>query len=126
MRIPILLAGAALAATSGAALADPPPWAHGGGHGKHGGYEADSYGGPRGCPPGLAKKHNGCLPPGQAKKMYGVGDRYPALGGYNIPPQYRDRYMDSADALYRYSGGYVYRIDPRTQLILDAIRLIRR
>src|SRR5262245_52710065 len=22
------------------------------------------------CPPGLAKKHNGCLPPGQAKKYY--------------------------------------------------------
>ena len=26
-----------------------------------------------GCPPGLAKKHNGCLPPGQAKKRYVVG-----------------------------------------------------
>jgi hypothetical protein len=26
-----------------------------------------------GCPPGLAKKHNGCLPPGQAKKRYAVG-----------------------------------------------------
>src|ERR1700741_2212434 len=24
------------------------------------------------CPPGLAKKNNGCLPPGQAKK-YGIG-----------------------------------------------------
>lgn len=29
------------------------------------------------CPPGLAKKHNGCLPPGQAKKKYRVGDRLP-------------------------------------------------
>lgn len=30
----------------------------------------DYYGGPmpRGCPPGLAKKGNGCMPPGQAKK----------------------------------------------------------
>lgn len=27
------------------------------------------------CPPGLAKKHNGCLPPGQAKK-YRVGRIY--------------------------------------------------
>lgn len=25
------------------------------------------------CPPGLAKKNNGCLPPGQAKKRYVVG-----------------------------------------------------
>jgi Ni/Co efflux regulator RcnB len=30
-----------------------------------------------GCPPGLAKKHNGCLPPGQAKKRYEVGRRIP-------------------------------------------------
>lgn len=32
----------------------------------------------RNCPPGLAKKRNGCLPPGQAKK-YRVG--YPLAGG---------------------------------------------
>ena len=25
------------------------------------------------CPPGLAKKNNGCLPPGQAKKMWAMG-----------------------------------------------------
>ena len=25
------------------------------------------------CPPGLAKKNNGCLPPGQAKKLWTVG-----------------------------------------------------
>jgi len=25
------------------------------------------------CPPGLAKKNNGCLPPGQAKKMWVIG-----------------------------------------------------
>ena len=33
------------------------------------------------CPPGLAKKHNGCLPPGQAKK-YAIGrpvDDYDSL-----------------------------------------------
>ncbi len=31
----------------------------------------------RGCPPGLAKKGNGCLPPGQAKK-WRIGSRLPA------------------------------------------------
>ena len=37
-------------------------------------YFASQYG--RGnCPPGLAKKNNGCLPPGQAKKRYRVGQR---------------------------------------------------
>lgn len=30
----------------------------------------------RHCPPGLAKKHNGCLPPGQAKKWH-RGDTLP-------------------------------------------------
>jgi len=31
-----------------------------------------------GCPPGLAKKNNGCLPPGQAKKMWMMGQPLPA------------------------------------------------
>jgi Ni/Co efflux regulator RcnB len=29
------------------------------------------------CPPGLAKKHNGCMPPGQAKKIWLVGQPLP-------------------------------------------------
>lgn len=79
---------------SSAAFADPPPWAGGGkgkgkGHASQGEREArqdhaarhfvedqrivvhDYYGEEfrRGkCPPGLAKKNNGCMPPGQAKK----------------------------------------------------------
>lgn len=32
-------------------------------------------GGPKHCPPGLAKK--GCVPPGQAKKRYQVGEALP-------------------------------------------------
>lgn len=40
-------------------------------------YYVNAYG--RGnCPPGLAKKNNGCLPPGQAKKRYVVGQPLPA------------------------------------------------
>jgi hypothetical protein len=38
------------------------------------------------CPPGLAKKNNGCLPPGQAKKMWTLG--YPLGAGiawYPLP-----------------------------------------
>ena len=189
-----------------------------------------------GCPPGLAKKGNGCLPPGQAKKLrstgwhgydyrprlfglnnYASGDYYysngyllrpsgdggiagyiPLLGGalavgniwpssyqsysvpdyyvdyydlgpersyryadnviyrvdpgdaaiasvaalltgddfavgqpmpsgydvYNVPYSYRDRYADTNDAWYRYSDGYVYRVDPETQLVAAAIDLL--
>lgn len=29
------------------------------------------------CPPGLARKNNGCLPPGQAKKLWAVGQPLP-------------------------------------------------
>jgi hypothetical protein len=39
------------------------------------------------CPPGLAKKGNGCLPPGQAKRVWAIGQPLP--GGivyYPLPP----------------------------------------
>ena len=36
------------------------------------------------CPPGLAKKHNGCLPPGQAKK-WAMGHRLPGDVVYHNP-----------------------------------------
>jgi hypothetical protein len=183
-----------------------------------------------GCPPGLAKKGNGCLPPGQARKLaspwllyspwyidtmgydwrYANGYAYrvdpmtglvaaflPLLGGalypgnvwpttytqyvvdpyygsyyglgrpydyryangalfavdpetqaiaaiaalltgdpwvvgspmpvgysfYNVPPAYRTRYYDTPTALYRYSDGYVYRVEPRTMVVREAIIL---
>jgi len=39
------------------------------------------------CPPGLAKKGNGCLPPGQAQKRWVVGQRLPpAVVYYPLPP----------------------------------------
>ena len=39
------------------------------------------------CPPGLAKKDNGCLPPGQAKKMWVVGQPLPPHVHYHPLPQ---------------------------------------
>ena len=37
------------------------------------------------CPPGLAKKNNGCMPPGQAKKWH-RGDKFPRdLPYYDLP-----------------------------------------
>jgi len=49
-------------------------------------YYVEHYGGGKGCPPGLAKKHNGCMPPGQAKK-YHVGQPLPATVVYYPVPQ---------------------------------------
>jgi len=63
-----------------------------------------------GCPPGLAAKNNGCLPPGQAKKL--IGAVAPAaLGSALLPPLYRSWYPDNDDYYYRTGDNYVYRID---------------
>lgn len=66
--------------------------------------DRDDY---RGCPPGLAKKHNGCLPPGQAKKLHRdrdlvVGHRVPGDAVYVIPRHVR-RTLPPAPAGYRYA-----------------------
>ena len=43
---------------------------------------------------------------------------------YNVPYAYRDRYYDTPDAWYRYSDGYIYEVDPETQLIAAVIELL--
>ena len=43
---------------------------------------------------------------------------------YNVPYAYRDRYHDGPEALYRYSDGYIYEVDPETRLIAAAIELL--
>ncbi|MEO6040329.1 MAG: hypothetical protein ABIP41_00325 [Croceibacterium sp.] len=76
------------------------------------------------CPHGLAKKHNGCLPPGHAKSRWGVGQRLPtSYQDDYIPSAYRDRYNDGT---YRYANGYVYRVDPKTYVIQQVIAAILR
>jgi hypothetical protein len=81
----------------------------------------------RGCPPGLAKKHKGCLPPGQARKLFGLGDRLdPAwFSGRALPAGYRDLYYDTPAYHYRYDDeGYIYRVDSRTNLISGLVPLL--
>nr|WP_314441372.1 hypothetical protein [uncultured Sphingomonas sp.] len=71
-----------------------------------------------GCPPGLAAKGNGCLPPGQAKRL--VGAAIPvALGSALLPIDYRSWYPDNDDYYYRTADGYVYRVD-RDRNYVDA------
>ena len=80
--------------------------------------------GGRACPPGLAKKNNGCLPPGQARKL-GVGDRLPEhLDRYNLPYGYRDRYRDDREHAYRYEDDRIYRVDRRSGIIEQIISAI--
>lgn len=76
------------------------------------------------CPPGLAKKNKGCLPPGQAKK-FAVGSRLPSsLSRYNLPAEYQDRYFDNRDHSYRYQDENIYRVDRGTGLIDQVISVL--
>ncbi len=51
-----------------------------------------------------------------------VGQQLPSdYGVYNVPMAYRDRYYDTPDAQYRYNDGFIYRADPKTQLITAVI-----
>jgi hypothetical protein len=83
------------------------------------------------CPPGLAKKNNGCQPPGQAKKQYNVGQRYNRNAGnlwsYNqIPEALRSQYGLAEADRYYYNNGYLYQVDPRTSLVERVISTILR
>lgn len=71
-----------------------------------------------GCPPGLQQKNNGCLPPGQARKLSGGNDR--DLRWY----RYSDWFRSGTDSDWRYDRGYAYLVDPRTNLITSALPLL--
>ena len=119
MKQALLLAGAGALALI-AAPADAKP---GKGHGNHPGH-GEGF-----CPPGLAKKNNGCLPPGQAKKLYNVGQRYPLDYGRRwsydqIPYEMRRDYGFDPYDRYYYGDGYLYRVDPKTMLIEQVIRAL--
>ena len=88
------------------------------------GYGEQRFGGA--CPPGLAKKNNGCLAPGQAKKM-AIGSRLPNyLSRYNVPVQYQDRYFDNQEHSYRYEDQNIYRVNRGTGLIDQIISVLGR
>ena len=72
-----------------------------------------------GCPPGLAKKDNGCLPPGQAKKL--IGNSLPlALRASMLDGPYRQWYRDDDRFTYRRDDDYIYRVR-RDGGLIDAL-----
>jgi hypothetical protein len=54
------------------------------------------------CPPGLAKKDNGCMPPGQAKKQWEMGRPLPREVYYEELPPMLMRQLSPAPAGYQY------------------------
>jgi hypothetical protein len=86
------------------------------------GWFAETYG--RGnCPPGLAKKHNGCLPPGQAKKRYAVGQPLAHGVVYGpVPPELAARIGPPPSGyVYVSLDGDLLKLATGTLLVVDAI-----
>ena len=79
------------------------------------------------CPPGLAKKHNGCMPPGQAKK-WEVGHALPRDVRYYDVPQPLVIQLGQPPAGYRYVrvNDDILLLATGTRMIVDAIRNLGR
>ena len=122
-------------------MADPP---HGKGKGKGKGHDAgrvvhfndqhrgyvqeyyvEQHRSPQGCPPGLAKKNNGCMPPGQAKKWQ-VGQPLPRdIAHYDVAPSLVNR-LGPPPPGYRYVrvGGDILLVKTETQTVVDALQYL--
>jgi hypothetical protein len=49
---------------------------------------------------------------------FSVGQQLPmGYGAYNVPYSYRATYYDTPNAWYRYNNGYIYQVDPTTQIV---------
>lgn len=79
------------------------------------------------CPPGLAKKHNGCMPPGQARK-WAVGRPLPRDVVYHDVPPALVMQMGQPPAGHRYVqvAGDILMMAIGTGMIVDAIEDIGR
>ncbi|MBI2725630.1 MAG: RcnB family protein [Polaromonas sp.] len=86
-------------------------------------YYTTNYGGAKRCPPGLAKKNNGCLPPGQARNWV-VGQPVPrGVTLYTVAPPVV-RMLPPAPYGYRYArlGGDVVLVQQQNNIIVDIIQ----
>ncbi len=78
------------------------------------------------CPPGLAKKNNGCQPPGQAKK-WATGKRLPGDVIYHaLPPELNVRLSIPIGSKYVRVGADILLIAAGTGMVLDAIEDLSR
>ncbi len=88
-------------------------------------YWVQTYG--RGkCPPGLAKKNNGCRPPGLAKERYVVGQRLPTVVVVQPAPRAIVTRLGPPPAGYQYVmvDGDLLKLAVGTRLVVDAIRAV--
>jgi Ni/Co efflux regulator RcnB len=86
-------------------------------------YYHTHYSNAKSCPPGLAKKHNGCMPPGQARK-WAVGQPIPrGVAVYSVP-QPVIVHLPPAPYGYRYArlGNDIVLVQVQNNLIVDIIQ----
>ena len=76
------------------------------------------------CPHGLAKKHNGCVPPGHAKEMYRIGE--PLRVSYEPVPIYVQQRLEPIPYGYRYVmvDRDVLLISEASHEVIDAVTLL--
>jgi len=85
-------------------------------------YYTQQYGHARSCPPGLAKKNNGCMPPGQARKL-SVGQPVPAGVTLYSVPQPVVMHLPPPPYGYRYAriGNDIVLVQNQNRLVVDII-----
>lgn len=79
------------------------------------------------CPPGLAKKHNGCMPPGHARK-WAIGQQLPRdVIFYDLPPPILG-YLGAPPPRHRYVrvASDILLITIGTGMVVDAIQDLGR
>jgi Ni/Co efflux regulator RcnB len=83
-------------------------------------YYTQHYGDGRHCPPGLAKKNNGCMPPGQARK-WDVGQPIPRGVTIYSVPQPVLVHLPPVPYGYRYVrlGGDIVLMQQQNNLVVD-------
>lgn len=86
-------------------------------------YYTTNYGSGKRCPPGLAKKNNGCMPPGQARNWV-VGQPVPRDVTVYSVAQPVIRMLPPAPYGYRYAriGSDVVLVQQQNNIIVDIIQ----
>ena len=81
----------------------------------------------RRCPPGLARKHNGCMPPGQARN-WRRGEPLPRDVQVRAVPRDLEVRIGPAPRGYRYvqGAGDILMIAVGTAVVVDAIQDLNR
>jgi hypothetical protein len=80
------------------------------------------------CPPGLAKKKNGCTPPGQARKEWSIGEKLPTTAVVAPVPAQLVAKLPPVPPGYRYVNvaGDILLVALGSKMVVDGISAAMR